>query len=204
MEMEKLSQVINEIEMSEQVKRRIINNCKREMEGKLMSKNKLKKVFKKPRVAIASMAVCFCLVGVTALAATGKLEGYFKDIKRWDGAVTGTSYEQATDEINMNVVSVSDDVTVTVEMVNLNKAPYMTFEVFGIEEYKIVDVSGNVIVESASTELVEINNGKVVMEIPISELPSGDYSIVVSKFVGSSKADQPLVLNGTWECKFTR
>jgi len=175
METNKLSQKINEIEMSEQMKIRIINNCKREMEERLMGSRKTHKSFKRPVVAIASMAVCFCLVGITALAATGKLEGYFKDNKRWDGAVTGTSYEQATEEINMSVASGEDKLAVTVELVNPNKAPYMTFETFGIEEYKIMDVNGNVIVESASTELAEIDNGKVVIEIPISELPSGDY-----------------------------
>ncbi len=150
------------------------------------------------------MAACFCLVGITTLAATGNLEGFFKDITRWDGAVVGTSYEQATDEINLSVISVSDELTVMAEMVNPNIVPYMTFETFGIEDYKIVDVNGRVLVEGGATDFAEIEEGKTMIVIPISELPSGDYTLVVSGFVGSAKADQPMVLNGIWKCDFTR
>lgn len=204
MEMRELFQEIKEIEMSEEMKNRIINNCYNEKEEKVMAKNKNRKIFRKPMVAIASMALCFCLVGITALAATGKLEGYFKDIKRWDGAVTGTSYEQATDEIKMSVNMVSNELEVTAEFKTPDKVPYMTFQTFGIEDYQIVDVSGNVIVEGGRTELVQITEGKTTIVIPITELADGKYKLVVSGFVGSSKADQPLVLSGTWEYEFER
>lgn len=203
METKKLSQKINEIEMSEEMKKRIINNCYRKMEEDIMSKE-TNKIFKNPMVAVASMALCFCLAGIATLAATGKLEGFFKDITSWDGAAIGTSYEQATDEIDLSVISVSDELTVMAEMVNPNMAPYMVFETFGIEDYEIVDANGKVVVEGDATDLAEIVEGKTTIVIPISDLSGGDYKLVVSGFVGSAKADQPLVLSGTWECEFTR
>lgn len=204
MEMQKLSQKINEIQMSEEMKERIIHNCYNKMEENVMSKSKTNKFFKKPMVAVASLTLCFCLAGVTALATTGKLQGFFKDIKRWDGAVIGTSYEQATDEINMRVISMSDELTVTAEMVKPNVAPYSVFETMGIGNYKIVNEDGKVVVEGLATEFTEIVEGEATMVIPVSDLGSGNYKLVVSEFVGSAKADQPLVLSGTWVCEFVR
>ena len=103
MDKKKFVNKIKEIEMPKDMQQRIIEKCYIETEKKRMNK-----MFKKPMVAVASFAVCVCLMGVTALAATGKLEGYFRDIKRWDGAVIGTAYEQATDEVELNIIDVSD------------------------------------------------------------------------------------------------
>lgn len=61
-----------------------------------------------------------------------------------------------------------------------------------------------VVVEGDTTDFAEIIDGKTTIVIPISELPGGEYKLVVSAFVGSAKADQPLVMNGDWECEFTR
>ena len=205
MEIRELSQKVREIEMSQEMKERIMKNCQNELEKNRKSLNY--RVFRKPVAAAVSMFLCSCLVGVTALAATdttGKLQGFFKDIIRWDGAVTGTSYEQATDEINMSVISVSDELAVMVEMVNPNIIPYKVFETFGIEDYEIVDENGKVVIEGDTTEFAKIVAGKTTIVIPISELTGGDYKLVVSGFVGSAKADQPMVLNGTLKCEFTR
>lgn len=50
------------------------------------------------------LVLCLCLTGVTALAATGKLQGFFSDITGWNGAVVGTSYEQATKELEVKAM----------------------------------------------------------------------------------------------------
>ncbi|MBE5864944.1 MAG: hypothetical protein E7292_01860 [Lachnospiraceae bacterium] len=169
-----------------------------------MRKDKSSKRVMKPLAAVATMVICVGLVGVTALATSGKLQGFFKDITRWDGAVVGTSYEQATDEIQLSVIGESDKLIVTAEFVNRDIAPYFTFENFGIENYELVDANGNVVVEDAKTELVEIVEGKTTFEIPVSGLGGGNFKLVVSSFVGSAKADQPLVMSGNWECEFER
>lgn len=202
MDKNKLVKKVKEIEMSKDMQQRIIENCYAEMEGKNM--NITKKIFKKPMAVAASFVLCLCLAGVTSLAATGKLQGFFKDITRWDGAVIGTSYEQATDEINLSVTLVSNELTVNAEMVNPNIAPYNVFQSLGINNYKILDSDGNTVVEDAATEVTEIVEGKATFVIPVSDIASGNYTLVVNEFVGSAKAEQPLVLHGTWECKFTR
>ena len=199
MDKKKFVNIINEIQMPKDMQQRIIEKCYIETEKKSMNK-----MFKKPMVAVASFALCVCLMGVTALAATGKLEGYFRDIKRWDGAVIGTAYEQATDEVEMNIIEVSDKLVVEITMVNFKEAPYSFFEMFGIKNYKIVDANGKVTVENENLEMSAIANNKVLVNVPLDDVGNGEYTLIVSELVGGSKADQPLGLDGTWECSFRR
>ncbi len=204
MDENKLKNKICEIEMSEEMQERILKNCYMEMEDKIMNKNTAKNFFRKPMVAVASLALCVCLTGVTALAATGKLEGFFKDITNWNGAVVGTSYEQATDEIEVSVVSVTDELTIEATMIKPQKAPYSVLETLGVNSYKITDMAGKVIVKGGASEVAEIVDGKVILNIALEDLANGEYKLIVSSFVGGAKAEQPLVISGNWECEFTK
>lgn len=198
MDKKKFANKIREIEMPIEMQQRIIENCYVETEKKSMNK-----MFKKPLVAAASFAICVCLTGVSALAATGRLEGFFRDIKRWDGAVIGTAYEQATDEVDINIMDITDKLVVEITMMHSNEAPYSFFETFGIQEYKIIDVNGNVVMENEILEMAVITEGKAYVNIPLDDINAGEYTLMVSALVGSAKAEQPLVLSGTWECGFT-
>lgn len=162
----------------------------------------MRNFFKRPAVAVAALAICVCITGVTALATTDKVKGFFKDIKRWDGAVIGTEYEQATDELELTIGNVDEEIHVEVKMVNPSVAPYGFFELFGISSYKIMDFNGNVVIEGSATEMAEIVDGVIILKIPCNDLPIGEYELVVDKMVGSSKADQPLELGGVWKCGF--
>ena len=201
---ELLVKKVNEIEMPEAMQERIIRNChdKFSKEAKTMN-NRAKYYFiRKPLVAVAALVLCFCLVGGAALAATGHLQGFFRDITKWGGAVTGTEYEQATDEIEINIVKAADGVTVLVTLIYPDMAPYSELELLGIQEYEIVDQSGKVVIEGETTEMFEIYNGKANVSLPLENVPGGNYKVVVSGFVGSHKADKPLVIGGNWECEF--
>lgn len=204
MELENLRKAVNKIELPKEMQKRIIRNCQTKKEENTMQKYKSTKLLKKPMIAIAAIALCLCLTSITVMAATGKLQGYFKDITRWDGAVTGTTYEQATDEINLNTVSVSDKLTITAEFVNPTTAPYAFLDTLGVESYKIIDANGTVLMDGKVTEPADIIGGKVTIAIPVDALATGNYKLVVTKFVGSAKADQPLVITGHWECEFSR
>lgn len=204
MEEKMFTEKIKEIEMPEEMQERILGKCYQKMEDEEMNKNTTKNMFKGPMIAVASLALCLCVTGVTALAATGKLQGFFKDITGWNGAVVGTSYEQATDEIELMVIEVSDNLEVAITMVKPGEAPYSTFETFGVESYKIVDMAGNVIVKGDRTEPVEVVDGKANVLISLENVSEGEYKLQVTELVGSSKADQLLVISGVWECEFVR
>ncbi len=206
--MEKLKENVNQIEMPKEMQNRIIRNCYIKMEKKTMNKkmstSKERRFFRKPMIAVASIALCICMTGVTALAASGKLQGFFKDITRWDGAVIGTAYEQATDEITVSVVKTTDKLELSIKMCNPDVAPYNCFDAFGLKTYKIVDANGKTIVDEASSEIEEIINGSVNIILPLENVPTGSYRLIISEMTGTAKADQPLTLSGNWECEFVR
>lgn len=214
MEKNLLAETVKKIELSEDRKERIIKNCYEKMEESVVSKNvqvknatkreTTRNCFKRPMVAVASLAICLCLTGVTALASTGKLQGFFKDIVRWDGAVTGTTYEQATEEVELYASVVSDVLAVEMIMINPNTVPYSTLETLGIGQYKIVDGNGNTIVEKGVTENAEVTDGKANVAISLSEMASGKYKLMVNTLVGGAKAEQPLAISGNWECEFVK
>jgi len=155
-------------------------------------------------VAVASFASCICLTGVTALAVSGKLDGFFKDVTRWDGAVVGTSYEQATEEIDVQVTEVSDALKLEVTLLTPGVAPYTAIAQLGINAYQITDSEGNVIVKEGVAEGVEISDGKVAIDIPLTEVPGGSYKLQITELVGTAKAEQPLPIRGVWVCEFVR
>lgn len=205
MNMKEFAQTIQNIEMSDEMQSRILGNCckkiNQEMEYITMSK-KINRFFKKPLATAAAIALCLCVGGVTALATTGK--GFFKDIIGWDGAITGTAYEQATDEITIAINEVADSLTVVATVVDPTMVPYTTFDEMRIGSYKIVDSLGNVVVEGVSNEMFPYENGQITVSIPVENLESGTYKLIVDSFVGGSKAEQPLTISGNWECEFTR
>lgn len=195
---------LKEIEMPDDMKNRIVSKCKVELEEQKMSKRKINKFARRPMVAAASLVLCLCLAGATVLASTGKLQGFFKDVKRWDGAVVGTTYKQATDEIAVKITEVKEELTLEISMLDSNVAPYSEFELFGVKKYKIIDMDGKNIAEADDENMAELISGKAVVQIPVNNIAEGAYKLIISEMVGSAKADQPLVLSGIWEIEFTK
>ena len=169
-----------------------------------MRKDKRTTFFRKPIVAVASLALCICLTGISAMAATGKLQGFFKDITRWDGAVVGTSYEQATEEVEVKAAETAVGLAVEVTFLDPDKAPYMFFEQMGIHAANIVDMDGKVIVKDLTSEPVDVQDGKVNIQISLENMVAGNYTLQIRELVGSKKAEQPLVVYGVWECEFVQ
>ena len=204
MEFENLKSAAKEITMPEEMKRRIAHNCKKQivntMEEHTMNNRKNNSFFRKPAAVFAALAVCISL-SVTALAATGVLQGFFRDITNYSGAIVGTSYEQATDEINMDVTVNGNELTVLATFADPQIAPYVYAEQLGIAQYRIVDGNGKEVKEG-STDSAEVVNGQAAVNIELDDISSGNYKLIVTAFVSEKKADQPLNINGNWECEF--
>ena len=205
MEFENLKSAAQEITMPEEMKRRIAHNCKQietTMEEHNMNNRKNTSFFRKPAAVFAALAVCLSL-SLTALAATGVLQGFFRDITNYSGAIVGTCYEQATDEIKMDVTVNGDELTVMVSFANPQMAPYVYAEQLGIAQYRIVDVNGKEIKEGSAGS-AEVVNGQASVNIELDGISNGSYKLIVTAFVSEKKADQPLNINGNWECEFTK
>ena len=206
MEFENLKSAAQEITMPEEMKRRIAHNCKQietTMEEHNMNNRKNTSFFRKPAAVFAALAVCLSL-SVTALAATGVLQGFFRDITNHSGAIVGTSYEQATDEIDMDVTVDGDELTVLATFVDPNKFPYRESQLLGIADYRIMDAEGNVVQEGATDKFIPVANGQASIVLELNELATGSYKLIVTAFVSEKKADQPLNISGTWECEFSK
>lgn len=205
MDYEKLKSAAETITMPEEVKRRIVRKCKTQISDSrkeiVMKTNNNNTFIRKP--AAVFVAVAFCLsLSVTALAATGVLKGFFQDITNWSGAVVDTSYEQATDEISMDVTVNGNELTALVTFINPQMAPYSEAEKLSIAAYQIVDANGKVVAAGAA-ESTKIVNGQAAINIKLNDIGSGSYKLIVTAFVSEKKADQPLNINGNWECAFT-
>ena len=151
----KMAKKIEEIKMTEDMRIRIIGKCYAELEKNKISKRNVYNYLKKPVAAVAALALCLCVTSVTVLAATGKLQGFFKDVKRWDGAVIGTTYEQSMDEINVKIAEVTDELIVEISMVDSKVVPYSLFELFGLNNYKIVDINGKCYIPNYKRTITE-------------------------------------------------
>ena len=206
MEFGNLKSAAQEITMPEEMKRRIAHNCKQietTMEEHNMNNRKNTSFFRKPAAVFVALAVCLSL-SVTALAATGVLQGFFRDITNHSGAIVGTSYEQATDEIDMDITVDGDELTVLASFVDPNKFPYRESQLLGIADYRIMDAEGNVVQEGATDKFTPVANGQASIVLELNELATGSYKLIVTAFVSEKKADQPLNISGTWECEFSK
>ena len=206
MDYEKLKSAAETITMPEEVKRRIVRNCKTQISKSrkeiVMKTNKNNTFTRKPAAVFVAVALCLSLA-VTAVAASGVLKGHFRDITNWQGAIVGTSYEQATDEISMDITVNGNELTVLATFANPQMAPYKYIEKLGIAAYKVVDANGKAVAEGTA-ESTEVANGQAAVSIRLDSIDTGSYKLIVTAFVGEAKAEQPLNINGNWECAFTK
>ena len=158
------------------------------------------RVARKSLAAAAIIATCLILP-ITAMAASGNLQGFFADITDWRGAVVGTSYEQANEEIAVSATMHDGRLTVTAVFADPQTPPYREAERLGIAAYQILDANGKTVGEgsAASTEIID---GQAVIDIDLGSIERGSYTLIITAFVSEKKADQPLEISGNWECIF--
>jgi len=194
MEINKLKDTAKTIKMPEEMRERIAART----EKALMQESGSVKT-KRPAVIAALIAACLCLCA--AGAAVGNA-GFFRDIVRVDGAVIGTAYEQATEEIAVSAQTEGDILQVEAIFLAPDRTPYREIDALRIGVWKITDDSGSVAAEGKNTVAADITDGRAKFAIPLEGLKSGAYALRIDAFTGESKADQPLGISGAWECAF--
>ena len=197
--MENLKNAIEKIEMPEDMKERIQKNClgalSHETEGKRMKNRKpLKRTF----LIAAVLVLCLPVIGM-AVSNTGK----FKDVKNIFGAITGTEYENATEEITVSLFAEEKTLFVETAFVNPDIPPYNACEMLSIGAYQIMDKTGNIVMEGEETSPVMVVDGKTIFDLSLKNLEKGNYTLKIDSFISSKKADQPLPIYGNWELNFS-
>ena len=158
-----------------------------------------KRIRRMPRALIAA-ALVLCIGLPVGMAATNT--GFFRDVTNWQGAITGTVYEQATNEIAVTVTTEADTLTVEADFRNPDTAPYRALETLALGKYQILNADGAVLTEGERSEPAAVADNGAALTVPFDAAP-GTYTLVIENFVGGSKADQPLPITGHWEITFS-
>ena len=66
-----------------------------------------------------------------------------------------------------------------------------------------MDTNGKTVSEGSAAS-AEVVNRHAAVSIQLDDLDSGSYSLMIRAFVGEKKAEQPLNINGSWECEFSK
>ncbi len=192
-----LKNSVEEIKMSDEMKSRIISNCYLKTSDKeeyVMKKTN--KGFKKTLPLVAAMVICAISVGAVV---TNHLRGY-KDVIKGT-AVVDTVFEESPEMIEVSA-DVQDNLFVLANVIDYTTLPYTEIERMESIYYTIADNSGDIIAKGAAKSTSAFENGKATFEIPLDDVNSGEYTLVILEFIGSKKADRPLSIRGTWECSF--
>ncbi len=121
-----------------------------------------KTIWRRAAIAVAAV-LCIALIGIPAAA--GAFEGFYKDITRFDGAVVGVTYENATDEISIEV-SGADASGMSVDIILLEmggKEPYkyLAGGEMALGDFKILNSGGVEVysVEGVGEQSASIEDG---------------------------------------------
>ena len=189
-----------------------LNEEIKNMEVHTMSKPKL--TMKRTLALVAVLALCIITVTMTPLA--NSIKGFFSDIIRFDGAVTGTKYENATNDIKVDVLELTPEngnviIPITLTFDNPTEAPFPYIQEVAVSEYKILDSNNKEVIKTKDSaedgDKGTVSDGKVLVNLSLNDitLKSGEeYTIVIEKMYGLSKADAPLHITGSWKCSFTK
>ena len=184
------------------------------MEVNTMSKSKGGITMKRTLAIVAVLALCIVTVTVTPLA--NPIKGFFSDIIRFDGAIIGTRYENATSEIIVKAMEIKTDngndiIPLEITFENPNDAPFAYIQEIAVADYMILDEeTGEILKLECYPEYSgkgTIKGGKTVINLPISDeklTSDEEYTIVIDRMYGLAKADAPLDILGNWKCKFVK
>lgn len=191
--MKQLKRSVEAIQMPRDMKQRIARNC--------MSEKKQNNVWSVRKLSAAAAALLLCVLLPLGVTAAGN-RGFFRDILRWDGAITGQVYEQATDVISVTAQVKGDTLLVQAQFTFPEEAPFSYFEEFAVGAYQITQGSRTV-AEGNELPFVRITGNEANIPLSLKELEQGDYTLVITSFRGRAKADQPMEITGHWEQAFT-
>ena len=194
MDMEQWKTWMEEITLSAEARARIVRGCRAARAAARRGRGTRRR-----RLAAIAVAAALCL----GLAATAYGLGRFRDVTRWDGAVVGTEYGPATEELDVCAVPAEGGVTVIAAMTAPEAFPWRGMESLGLGTYRLLDGAGNTVAAGEGTATAAVSGGRAQIFLPIQTLPGGDYTLCIDGFVGGAKGDQPLPILGPWTCPFT-
>ena len=198
MELMLLKKELGSVALPPDTKARILENCAH-TPGKKAGR---RAAFPLRRAVALAAALILCL----ALPAAGMAmsnSGFFKDVYNWQGAVVGTEYLNAAEEIRVEASLEGSTLTVAAVFAAPQELPYREHETLALGPYTLTGPGGEVLARGEGSDAAPITDGQAVLTIPLEAAPAGPCTLVVESFVGHKKADQPLPMAGPWEISVT-
>ena len=78
--------------------------------------------------------------------------------------------------------------------------PAEELENLTLGDYQIIDAQGKIITPGVDMEPAAVENGQVTLSIPLNGTDCTGCELVITGFIGSKKAEQPLPITGSWHC----
>ncbi len=160
--------------------------------------------FRKSTIAAAvALVLTAGLLTAGAITYADSIRGSFSDVFGFGGAIVGTEYHNATEEISVTAEANSETVTVNARFLYPADAPYAFITELSLKNVTITDSSGAKLLTIEETDQATITNGSVSVAIPMGTLilsPNAEYTLAFDTAVGHAKAEQPLPMSGNWSC----
>ena len=163
------------------------------------------KSHKKAVAAVAALVLTVGILGGGAVFADS-IRGFFSDVTRFDGAVVGTEYHNATEEIAVTASADDHSIIVNAQFLYPKDAPYAFISEISLEKITLTDGSGSILMQFEESSATSISNGEAQVSIPLDGRTldaNEEYILYFDTVVGHAKAEQPLPMSGNWRCSFT-
>lgn len=174
------------IRMPESVRQEITKNLQNRKEQTMKRKS--------IRLAPIAAVLALCLLIPLGASAAGK-SGFFQDLFGRGGAIVGTTYNNATQEIAVTAAVEENSITVTARLTQPEALPYRDLEELSLHSWYLADAEGKCLMEGEATQPVSIQGDTITFTIPSAP----DAAVLcIESFQGHKKADQPLTISGDW------
>lgn len=165
------------------------------------------------KIAAAAVLLCASMVCICSPSIARSMKGFYRDLVRWDGAVVGMEYENATDEVRIDAAgAVKEDgkLVLPLEVTFLDRSKESCFRFMrevALGEYQVLDEAGKEVYSVSGQQEMSglLENGKagIIQPLGVETLTVGtEYKLVIMSLYGIQKAEQPLKIKGRWECSF--
>lgn len=173
----------------------------KELNDRMIEKysEKVNRRFPKWAVAVIVPAV-IALTGAGIYTSVGG--GFFRDKTNIQGAVTGQTYENATDEIEVKSEYSGGTLHITLNLLKYDSVPYSVLDEIEPYSFSLICLSDNS-EEEIQFSPAKINGNTAEITVDFSAEPDTEYKLSVGSFLGTKKADQPLEIKGHWETFFS-
>jgi len=172
--------------------------------------------------AVAAALMCVLTLSHPSVAA--QVRGFFEDIIRWDGAVTGTAYTPGAGELALRVPDGGSVLEITfapaedlpsgeitplaagTQILPYGKSEHIAsgVRILPFSEIERLAVGARILCADGSVILFsgEADYAGGTASLALPDLPAGECTLVIESLEGLSKADAPLEIRGEWEIGF--